>query len=354
MIYDLAVVGGGLAGWSLIRALRQAGWPAERLLLLEGRVSGAGTSGIPWALMHPFPGRSLFPRPDYLRAWTRSLAWLEQLQAETGSPLFRRLPLWRLPLDAATAGRFARSFDRARDLPGYPLRRFAGPELAAWPAAGCGYALAEARLVALPLLLRQLIRQPIGLQQDCPVTRLHPAGAEWRLQAGPHSYRARQVVLACGSGLSRLLPQVQLDVSHGEIALFRLPEALPPVALSAAGQFVAPLGEGLCHGGATHYGGLRPAAAETVWPRLQASLAWLPGVAAARPVRLWHGLRAGVLPDREPLVGPVPGQTGLWLMAAFSTRGTLLIPQAADWLTAELAGQHALPDWIRPERLKVW
>ena len=77
----------------------------------------------------------------------------------------------------------------------------------------------------------------------------------------------------------------------------------------------------------------------------------------AEVVRVWSGVRATLPPDRSPLCGPVPGQPGLWLMGAFSTRGLLQIPRHASALAATLSQPRplvqttALPTDSLPERV---
>ncbi|MEZ0374342.1 MAG: NAD(P)/FAD-dependent oxidoreductase [Candidatus Sericytochromatia bacterium] len=361
---EVAILGGGLAGWSLARALLEQGLPPHQLILLEARVPGAGASGVPWALLHPFPGRSLYPRPGYLAAWEYSLAWLEQLSAGGEQGLVRHLPLWRLAHEDETALRFERSWQRAQALTGYPLQRL-DPQL--WPGAKGLYELGQGRLVALPALLQRLRQLPISSRQSCGKVQLEPGPDAWTLSCQPGDVRARQVVLACGSQLADYLPSLDLACSYGEVASFR-PDPDPELqtAISAAGHFVAPLGQGLYHGGATHYAATCSQPPLSAWRSLQQSLDWLPGIAKARLVSLWSGIRCGLRHDREPVVGSVvghvpglhhdngPAAPGLWVMGAFSTRGLLLIPTAATALAREILGtEAAIPVWMGTGRIKI-
>lgn len=344
--FEIAVLGGGLAGWSVVRALLSKGVAPRDVLLLEARAVGTGTSGVPWALLHPFPGRSLYPRPDYLAAWRFSLQWLAEVQDAVAAELFRSLPLWRLALDGATAGRFAKSYARACQWADYPLQ--SGPAPPLWPNAQGLYLLEQGRVVNLPALV-QVLKREAGISAQAYAGRVAIAqdGDAWRLRCQQRGFVARQLVLACGSGLRDYFPHLPFDLSYGEVASFRLGHALElAAAVSAAGHFLVPLGNGLYHGGATHYSAERPYAATEAWSRLQEGLAWLPGMEKARPVRIWNGLRCGLRHDREPLVGPIPEQPGLWAMSAFSTRGLLLIPWASERLAEALLQGQTIPDWI--------
>lgn len=343
----LVIVGGGLAGWALAHSLASQG--VKDILLLEAQHYGSGASGVPWALLHPFPGRSLFPRAGYLEAWQTSLDWLSALQAQTSVSLYQRLPLWRVAYDTSTAERFARSFKRGKSLPDYPLQALSqtGP----LPESRGAYGLTEGRLVRTPALLN-LLREQTEIQHQAYTgpLGLNRSGESWRLQSDTLEISAKQVVLTTGSGLGELFPELPLASSRGEVLSFALDVDLQ-AAVSASGHFVVPLGEGRFHAGATHYEGrgLPPTAS---WELLKAGLGWLPGIENARLLSVWSGIRSGLKHDREPLVGPVPGHQGLWVMAGFSTRGLLLIPTAAQVLSDVLIGSGSAPAWMAAGRLR--
>lgn len=351
--YPLIILGGGLAGWTLAHQLSQAGF--SKLLLLEKQFYGSGASGVPHALLHPFPGRSLYPREAYLNAWQTSLNWLNTLQNNSKSSLYKSLPLWRVAYDNATAERFQRSFKRAQAITNYPLLELT--ELDPLPAAQVAYGLEQGRLVRSAALLTHL-RQQSSIQHQAytgqlSLSRKYLAGETlWCLQGSEQIYHAQQIVLATGGGLSQFFPDLPLVSSRGEVFSFELDLELP-AAVSAAGHFIAPLGSGCFHAGATHYQG-RALGPTQSWELIQAGLSWLPGLDKARLLRVWTGLRSGLKHDREPLVGPVPDQPGLWVMAGFSTRGLLLIPTAAQLLTQVLLQSSTaslIPDWMNSHRL---
>ncbi len=352
--YPLIILGGGLAGWALAHQLSQAGFC--ELLLLEAQFYAAGASGVPHALLHPFPGRSLYPREAYLSAWQTSLKWLSELQQSSQNALYHSLPLWRVAYDSATAERFERSFKRAQAVPHYPLKALT--KTAPLPVAQAAYGLEQGRLVCTSALLNHLRQQSSSIKQQAyagplSLSRQILAGETlWCLSGSEQSYYAKQIVLATGGGLSQFFADLPLVSSRGEVFSFELDLELP-AAVSTAGHFIAPLGSGRFHAGATHYQGHALPPTQS-WELLKSGLRWLPGLEKAKLLRVWSGLRSGLKHDREPLLGPVPDQPGLWVMAGFSTRGLLLIPTAAQLLTQVLLQRSAeglIPDWLNSCRL---
>jgi glycine/D-amino acid oxidase-like deaminating enzyme len=72
-------------------------------------------------------------------------------------------------------------------------------------------------------------------------------------------------------------------------------------------------------------------------------LRFVPGLAEVPVVSAWSGVRP-VTPDGYPLVGPVPGRDGLWVLAGHGPEGVLLAPSTARMLADHLASGHARPD----------
>lgn len=351
--FDYIVLGGGFAGWSVIDHLLQLGCAPEQMTLVESRLSATGASSVPWALMHPVPGRSLYPRPGYLEAWLYSLQYLDQCQGQSNQQLFRSLPLWRLAYDPTTAQRFEKSFQRAlasefKQL--YPLQKRETFDLNTLKVPLTQYSLEQGRVVFLPELVSAIQSQSrIQTYQYIGKTRFERCDTGWKLHFQDQELRCRHLVLATGTGVTDLTnsvfkeTKIKLEVSHGELVLFRSAQNLP-AAVSAAGQFVVPLGEDLFYTGATHYQTDRQIPPEQSWNQLQTSLSWFKSIQNAQWLRIWHGQRINAT-DREPLVGQI--QPGLWLMAGFSTRGTLLIPIAARILSQKLQGlEQVIPNWM--------
>ncbi|MGV3525143.1 MAG: NAD(P)/FAD-dependent oxidoreductase [Candidatus Sericytochromatia bacterium] len=347
------IVGGGLAAWALADALIQQGCAPAELLLVEQRTPGAGSSGVPLAMLQPFTGRSLALKPGYHEAFEASLGWLAALQAQADLPLYRLLPLWRVALDPASAERMARSYQRSCEALAevdtslsHPLRPLADTlplqqVLAAWQ-------MPQSAQVALPRVLAVLQQRCRGVQHRFyrRIRGLAWTGQHWVLASDQERFDIPQLVLAPGSGLAALLPELPLSLSRGEVALFRTPCELP-ASVSGAGQYAAPVpfalsamasppGAHLHVGGATFYRSAHAGLLPQAWSQIRSRLHWFPGVDTAEPVQIWSGVRAEIRGDREPLVGPVPELPGLFVCSAFATKGLLQVPSAVARLASQI------------------
>lgn len=351
MSFAVAILGGGFAGWALQDALQAEGLPASEILLLERDLSGSGSSGVLRGMMHPFTGRSLFPRPGYLAAWHFSRRWFAELQAHSADPLYSEMPLWRLAFTPDAARQFARSFERARStLPDYPLQLTAPPE-GLTEGVLAAYGLSPALQVDLPRVLAQLAaRSGVTSALRLNALQLQHAGDHWRLQSGASSWRADRLVFACGQALTRYFPALPLSAKRGEVVMARARHALPGM-LSGGGVYIAPLGPERLIMGATFYHATRPWSPAQSWQRLRQRFHWLPALQNAEPLQIWSGVRAVVQPDREALLGPVPGLANAWVMAGFGTRGLLQIPLAAQELADQLLHQAPVSAAMAAERL---
>lgn len=352
MSYGIAIIGGGLAGLSLLRALVKQGVASKDLLLLEQLTPASGSSGVTHGMMHPFTGRTLYPKPGYLESWKFSLEWLSDLQAETEIPLYRTLPLWRIALEKAAENQFERSFLRAQTVPEYPMYRV--ENLNVWPLKDilAGYALDCSAQVNMPALIAHMsAHSNVTQHYHTGKVVLRRQSDRWQIKTSQGLFYAQEIVLATGSGLRDYFPKLDLLYARGEVALFRLPGLLP-AAISGGGRYAASLKEGLHITGATLYDGDRPWSVDCSWQDLQAGLHWWPEVQAAQLVQVWSGVRAIVNKDREPLAGPVPEQSHLWMHVCYSTRGLLQIP-LASWRLAEeiISSQKKTSEHMRPERL---
>lgn len=356
---SLAILGAGIAGLSLAQALLQQGFPAAALQILDPQPPGSGASGIPGALVHPLPGRSLRPKPGYDQAFAYTCAWLESLPPA----LWRATEVLRLAPDAEGRARMAESLAQARQAaPEHPLLAQVRPlEHRAiqdlWPGLQAEQAFAvPARTVHLGQLIAHL---HLHLQQQ-GVTFLHPAQLSatphvdgWMLHTPEGDTAVAQLVLTPGVALQRCFPQLRLSQVHGEVQILRQPAwAQVTVALSGSGH-LAPLPDGSWVAGATFYRADQPEpAAEARRWIAQRLGALVPHWDSAQEQRLWHGLRTVIVPDREPVAGPVPGQTGLWVLSGLAARGLLWGPLLAHHLATALQGESIpWPAAVRPERL---
>lgn len=81
----------------------------------------------------------------------------------------------------------------------------------------------------------------------------------------------------------------------------------------------------------------------------QTALELLPYLASARVVRQWSGLY-NLTPDRQPILGPVAGVTGLYLAVGFSGHGFMLAPVTGEIIAGLITGAEVPVD-VRPLNL---
>ena len=118
----ITILGGGLAGWCLFEHLIRLGHDPESLLLIEKEVSANGASGVLEGMLHPFTGRTLYPKAGALEAWAYSKQWLLEQHNQSGLPIFTPKALWRIATDEKTQEQFERSFLRAQaEISNYPV-----------------------------------------------------------------------------------------------------------------------------------------------------------------------------------------------------------------------------------------
>jgi glycine/D-amino acid oxidase-like deaminating enzyme len=370
---SVAIIGAGLAGLGLARALLKAGLNGEHLQIFEAHSAGAGASGLPAALMHLTPGRSLFPKPGYAPCFAFSQAWLEALQSDSAEPLAEPLLLLRPALDAAVALRFERSY--ARLAPGLPaqISRLSATQTEAYrplfalPEINPTYAVQPAWRVAMPALIQSLSQtlQQAGVVMHLErVSRLLPRSTSasqqgWQVQTPSGVHCFERVVLAVAADLPLWFPELPLQRMRGEVAVFRHPQFEGLNTALSCGGYVLPLGGQRVLAGPTFYPAEQPCQSPewSVQQIRQGLASVVPAMAEAELEKLWSGVRTLVKHQREPLVGAVPGCHQLYVFSAFATKGLLQIPWLAQAL-AELLLQERdiLPDYFKADRfpLETW
>lgn len=149
------------------------------------------------------------------------------------------------------------------------------------------------------------------------VQRLARDTSGWRVGAQSGDYCAVQVVVAAGAWSAQLLRPLGVKVPletqrgyhlrfpHGGVELQRI------VVLADRKVFMTPMQQGLRVAGTVEFGGLQRAPSS---PRAQLlaahAKAGLPGL-DIRAATEWMGHRP-CLPDSLPVIGELPGHTGLW------------------------------------------
>jgi tRNA 5-methylaminomethyl-2-thiouridine biosynthesis bifunctional protein len=371
-----AVVGAGIAGASVARALALRGWQVE--VVDEQPNAAGGASGLPVGLVVPHHSADDSPRSRLSRAGTRLMLQHARrlLLAEEdwcpGGVLERNLD--GSELNAVEAEVLSQTSPNPS---GWTQPMVFGEAPALWhPHA--------AWIRPLRLVTQWLNHARIRFIGGARVHRLERADGQWLLRAadGTEVTRADTVVFANAYGCAELLQRTSaalptdfawepdlldklkaLQSLHGTLSLGLCPVisspepavVAPPFPVNGHGSLVwgVPTGRGPAwYAGST----FRSAAAtpEDLPQEHAANLkklsVLLPGVArvlasqfTSAQVQAWQGVRC-VSHDRLPLVGPLDqgDEPTLWMSAAMGARGLSFSALCAELLVAEM-GAEPLP-----------
>lgn len=343
---DVVVVGAGVIGLAVARELRLRG---TSVVVLERAGIGSGQSGV-----QPGGVRRQWGTAIGCRLADESLGFWRDARSRLSSPVelvFRECgylftahseeTLERLRTNVAVqnaAGVPSRIVDpgeAAQLVPGLGTGTLAG---AAW----CG----EDGYFDRPQAVVEAFARGADVRPG-EVTELRRAGGGWEAVTGAGSVRGNAVVLAAGTGCVPLAAAlgIELPIESEERHLFlsepvaeRLVE---PLVVSAELGFAAKhLADGRVL--ASDLGAKGDAGAEA--PRWRARVR--EGIRELLPILEYVDfpiLASGaydVTPDRQPVLGAVPGCEGLYVAAGFSGHGFMIAPAVARLLADAVEERH--------------
>jgi tRNA 5-methylaminomethyl-2-thiouridine biosynthesis bifunctional protein len=312
---SVAVLGAGLAGTSVARALAEGG--VNVTVYDSAAHAAAGASGAPRMVVRPWLARIATPASQLSRH-----GFLHAVARYAGSAAWRPCGVaqWLNPEDRPE------SLQAALRDQGWPQEL-----LAARPADPCW------------------LDAPLGGSLDpglwCAGQLEHPLITQ-RFGAAPPSLAALRrrydaVVLACAAAVPEMLGQpLPLRTTRGQLSQVRHPALAAQGSVRCGDGYVAPTVDGQAWVGATYErgadAGLHAAAHLENLKRLQR----LTGV-SLEPGSLtggWRGERAA-WPDRLPAVGAVPGHPDTWLLAGLASRGAVWAPLLGAVVAAQIRQQ---------------
>lgn len=359
---DTAIIGGGLGGLILARELAERGHRPGALHVFDASTPERA-SDVPVALLHPFPGRSMDPKPGQMTAARASVDLLRAVRSQVGRDAILEIPMIR-PLIGKMGERLLSTWEAAKD--DYPdwfaSRVVEGEELAQLEPAmepferalvyEPAFSVDVRRLTAY--LRQSLERAGVELRQGCRVESLSREGGRWDLAcADGDTHRTDRVVLAVGWQMRRWFPELSMRGRGGEMLVARPPEDEALGAIINASGHVAPRADGGWAAGSTYWSPEEFSSRTARKARLELierCERLTPGLADAKPLEIWRGVRAMYRGDNRPLVGPVPGLDGLFAFSAFGSKGLLRIPWLARQLSEAMLGGDAVAASASTER----
>ena len=332
----IAILGAGIAGAALARALRAGGLEPT---LFDPEGPAAGASGNAAALMTPrLDAGDGPPARLFAQAFRHAVAAYEALP---GAILARGAR--HLADGEKDAGRFERIAAGPLHDPG---------ALTAEP----GAMLIHDGLVLDPAAIVPAWAGPVDRRR---IVALDPGQPGWRLvgEAGETLATADLVMLCAGPANTDLAADLPLQAVRGQATVAA--GATIPLAVSFGG-YAIPTRDGVLFG-ATHQRGRSDTAAlaEDDAANLALIASRLPDLAAdlaARPLSSRAAVRAAT-PDHLPLAGPVADRPGLFVLSGFGGRGFCVAPLLADHLAATILGYASplpadLADAVDPDRFR--
>ncbi len=361
---DVIVVGGGVVGCAIAWHLAREG---VSVTVFEGGEMAGGASGAAAGMLTPFSENE---GPGPALSWGReSLARFPELVVELREasgidPEYLGSGALRV---AATEAEESVLRARIARLPDEGLEWVDGDALSRLEPAlrpglrGALHAPSEAH-VRSPRLVRAYAQAAARLGADlrpgvpvvgflCEGDRV--VGVETSAGAEP----AGAVVVCTGcftdALLRRLDPALRAPVEPVRGQIVSVGASQPPFAsiLWDADAYLVPKRDGSVAIGATseRVGFDRRVTAEAVAGLLAAGARLVPTLGQASFLEAWAGLRPDT-PDHLPLVGPVPGVSGLVLAAGHYRTGVLLSPATGRMVADGLAGKGWAEPAFLPER----
>jgi sarcosine oxidase subunit beta len=345
-VTDVAVIGGGVTGLSVAFALRERG---AEVVVLERTGVAAGQSGV-----QPGGIRQQWGTPIACRLARESVSWWPEAEERLESPLplrLRRCGYLFVAHSQATLDRLSANVEVQHD-EGVPSRVVSPaeaaelvPGLAPSELAGatwCG----EDGYIDRPQSAVEAIARRVDVR-IAEATELAPASTGWLLSGPFGRLEARSVVVAAGVDTNVLLDPLgaSLPIAPEARHLF-LSEPLrerllEPLVVAPELRFAAKQ----LHDGrvlASDLGAVGdPADGAARW---RASVR--EGIRRLLPVLEYVDfsvLASGsydVTPDRQPVLGAVPGYDGLHVAAGFSGHGFMIAPAVGRIVAASVAGEH--------------
>lgn len=346
----VVVIGGGIAGASVARALAEQN---VRVTLLEAQPAlGLGASGTPAAMLFPKLAKQWTPaaRFDWSALYHMRRRWIS---AEKGTGLLQLPKKQRGIRDEegwlAMPEQLGMSPEVAVALTAQEASEESGLSLSIG-----GIFLPSCEMVSLAVIVSSIAEYPfIKKKITHPVERLHFSGGAWQVHVKDEPLmEASAVVVANGWDAARLLPQVPLPLTPVRGQMTRLPMSdatrAMRVPVGFGGYLSPPNAEGHHWLGATFERGvtslaLEPSGHDENMDKLREIL---PAVPLFKGLDGWVGVR-GTSPDRLPMIGqavthegqPLPG---LFVSLAHGARGALSGPLGGEMLAAMMGGL-ALP-----------
>jgi glycine oxidase len=345
MIYDCAVIGGGVIGLSLAWQLALSG---SRVIVVERQRLGREASWAGAGILPSGPRKDMQHPYDQLRAISsiRHAEWAEQLREDTGIDTgyrvcgglyFARQPGesaalrgWRLQLDDEQIEYHEVSED--------DLAR-SEPALSVGEIRYCLSLPTEAQL-RNPRFLKALIaagrRLHVEYRTDCDVRSVIRQGSQVTgIETSAGTIQAGSYCFTTGAWTYPLLQGLSIPINivpiRGQMILFRTEQVLTGRIINEGSRYLVPREDGrLLAGSSEEEAGYDKSTTDEILQELRSfAESWLPGLREARIENTWAGLRPGSY-DGFPYLDRLPDHDNAFVAAGHFRSGLYLSPATAE------------------------
>ncbi len=347
--YDIVIAGAGLAG--VCSALHLVGH--KRILLVDSADPPAGASSAAAGLVNPFMARKARPvrrHEEALRALRDTLELVGQAFDERG--------VIRPARDEEQAGYFRATADRHESChwlpPAEGAQRY--PEVASPHGSlfvSTGGAVDISRFVDDSL--RRLEHEGSTVKLATTLTSFDEIadGVEITLETTGRVVErvaCSRLLLAMGAGFESFpeLENLGLHAVKGQTVEVRPRTSLSQLPHVAGQGYIVFDGERAIIGSSfQHEFDSTEPDAHLGKVLLDRATRTLPGLEGAEIVRHHAGIRVTVRAHRLPIVGPLPGRTGIWTFTGLGSKGLLMAPLVATHLSEYLRDPGLIPPEFR-------
>lgn len=357
------LVGGGLAGLSLAESLVEHGVPGDAVQIIDADHPTRGSSA-PTAIFHPFPGRSMEPKPRRLRLARATVERVERWREYFDAPPIIESTMVRPLRDGHLTERLLETWEgsdaypdwfEGRRLEGDALHEY-GEHLEDFDSAFVyrpAYAIDLDALTAR--VAERLADKGVAFERPAVVRTAHRDDGAWRLELDDGTLRADRLVLALGPGLEDWFDGLTMRSRGGELLHAPGLDGSDLDHILNAGGHVARHPNGGVVAGSSWWDPEQfddrtdEQAARDILDRCESLY---PPLGETDKQVVWRGVRA-IFGDHQPLVGDVAGLEDTFVFGAFGSKGLLRVPLHAEQFSRYLVGESShVPELSAASRLR--
>jgi len=361
-LYDAIVIGGGIAGSAIVKALKNNS--INNFLLIDAEASpGAGTSNHSAALCHPYIGRgaSRLQRLTHLAFDEARIVWAKNwhqggvFHLAKKTPFFDKIKLSDHLLSIGFNPEDALALDENES------KSITGIEAAGtWFPKGGWVNLKNACDEELSSLLSN---QTLW---NTKLSAIENTGKFWTVFSGDKQFvaQSRRIFFASGLGTKILVKSIGIELPlkpvRGQLSTFQFSQRkswaqnLPQVALSGKAYCLPPtkLSREIYEwiAGSTYDEDMDDLNIwQTSHDENREQLAEMIGIHLPKDELLTTDAFVGVrcvAKDRLPIMGPIPGYPGIYVLTALGSRGVMWSALASQMFTEHLACENDQSDFF--------